>query len=184
MDQELEALRSEAGDAIDRAQSSSELQAIEVEWLGKKGRITELLKGLGKIPPEQRRSRGAQVNELKQAVDAHIFVRWEQIKAVELEQRLVQERIDVTLPVRPQAEGRIHPISQTIDEMVAIFGEMGFVVAEGPDVEDDFYNFTALNIPPEHPARQSHDTFYMQTPNGGGSPRCCARTRRRCKSAR
>ena len=171
MDQELEALRKEAGAAVDRAETSDQLQAVEGEWLGKKGRVTELLKGLGAIAPDQRRARGAAVNELKQAVDAQIAARRDKIKVAELEQRLLAERLDMTLPVRPLPEGRIHPISQTIDEMVAIFGEMGFVVAEGPDVEDDFYNFTALNIPPEHPARQSHDTFYMQTPNGGAAPK-------------
>lgn len=153
------------------APTSKDLDAIRVEALGKKGNFTVLFQELGKLAPDERKARGEALNVGKLAISAAIDARAATLEAAELDHRLQAERIDVTLPVRPLPEGRIHPISQTIDEMVAIFGEMGFVVAEGPDVEDDFYNFTALNIPPEHPARQSHDTFYMQTPNGGASPK-------------
>lgn len=158
---DIQTLLSEASAAIDKAASSAELDAVRVEWLGKSGRVTEQLKGLGKLPPEQRKAHGAALNELKGAVEARLQTRGETMRGAELEQRLLAERVDITLPARPMPDGRIHPISQTIDEIVAIFGEMGFVVAEGPDIEDDFNNFTALNIPPEHPARQSHDTFYL-----------------------
>ncbi|MBL8838535.1 MAG: phenylalanine--tRNA ligase subunit alpha [Alphaproteobacteria bacterium] len=171
MDQDLNRLRDDALGAIARAAAVADLNTVRVDVLGRKGRVTDLMKTLGALTPDERKARGAALNALKDEITAAIDARAAALEAVELDHRLQAERIDVTLPVRPQAEGRIHPISQTIDEMVAIFGEMGFVVAEGPDVEDDFYNFTALNIPPEHPARQSHDTFYMQTPNGGASPK-------------
>src|SRR5437899_2891503 len=161
MSSDIQTLLSEASAAIDKAASSAELDAVRVEWLGKSGKVTEQLKGLGKLPPEQRKAHGAALNDLKAKVEAQIVARGETMRGAELEQRLLAERVDITLPARPMLEGRIHPISQTIDEIVAIFGEMGFVVAEGPDIEDDFNNFTALNIPPEHPARQEHDTFYL-----------------------
>jgi phenylalanyl-tRNA synthetase alpha chain len=161
MSSELNDLLAEAGKVIDSASSTAALEQVRVEWLGKSGRVTELLKGLGKLPADQRKARGQALNELKNAVEAKLQARVAQLGDVELNSRLAAERVDVTLPARPYAEGRIHPISQTIDEIVAIFGDMGFVVAEGPDIEDDFNNFTALNIPSEHPARQSHDTFYL-----------------------
>jgi phenylalanyl-tRNA synthetase alpha chain len=166
MNDDLPSLLSEATQAIDAASSSQALDQVRVEWLGKSGRVTELLKGLGKLPGDQRKDRGAALNQLKGSVEGRIQARLETIRASELDARLAAERVDVTLPARPLADGRIHPISQTIDEIVAIFGDMGLVVAEGPDIEDDFNNFTALNIPPEHPARQTHDTFYLT----GGEP--------------
>jgi phenylalanyl-tRNA synthetase alpha chain len=166
MNDDLPNLLTEATAAADAAASSAALDAVRVEWLGKSGRITELLKGLGKLPADQRKARGAALNELKAGVESRIQSRLEAIRGSELDARLKSERVDVTLPARPTPDGRIHPISQTIDEIVAIFGDMGFAVAEGPDIEDDFHNFTALNIPPEHPARQTHDTFYL----AGGEP--------------
>src|SRR5690606_19504391 len=128
--------------------------------------ISQLMKGLGGLSPEQRREQGARLNEVKDAVATAIEARKSELAEAELESKLATERVDVTLPARPEAQGRLHPISQTIDEIVAIFGEMGFKVAEGPDIEDDFHNFTALNIPPEHPARQMHDTFYLAAGDG------------------
>ncbi len=113
------------------------------------------------------------MNRLKDEIEAAILAAQQRLDGAALQQRLVNERIDMTLPVRAEAEGRIHPISQTIDEVVAIFGEMGFSVAEGPHIEDDFHNFTALNIPPEHPARQEQDTFYL---SGTGGDRKLLRT--------
>jgi phenylalanyl-tRNA synthetase alpha chain len=147
--------------AIAGAKDAAALDAVRIEFLGKKGKITELMKGLGALAPEQRKEQGAKLNQLKTDITEEIERRGEALSVAELDRRLAEERVDITLPARPVAEGRIHPISQTIDEIVAIFGDMGFVVAEGPDIEEDFYNFTALNIPPEHPARQSHDTFYI-----------------------
>jgi phenylalanyl-tRNA synthetase alpha chain len=161
MNDDLDALHHESAGRIAGAASADALEALRVEFLGKKGRVTELLKTLGALAPEARKARGAALNTLKDALTREIDAKAKALADAELDRRLAAERIDVTLPPRPWPDGRIHPISQTIDEMVAIFGEMGFKVAEGPDIEEDFYNFSALNIPPEHPARQAHDTFYL-----------------------
>ena len=165
--QDLEALRSDLLREVERAASLSSLEELRVSALGRKGRVTELMKELGSLDGEARKEAGRTLNLLKDAIGAAIEARKAALAEVELEARLARERLDVTLPARPAAEGRIHPISQTIDELCAIFGEMGFAVAEGPDIEDDFHNFTALNIPPEHPARQMMDTFYLkEKPDG------------------
>jgi phenylalanyl-tRNA synthetase alpha chain len=137
------------------------LEAIRVAALGRGGEITGLLATLGKLPAEERKVAGQRLNALKERVAAAIAERGEAIAGAALSSRLAAERQDVTLPARPEPEGRIHPVSQVMDEIVAVFAEMGFEVAEGPDIEDDFHNFTALNLPPEHPARQAHDTFYF-----------------------
>ncbi len=137
------------------------LEEVRVAALGRKGEVTGLVKGLGALPPDERRAAGARLNELKDDIAAAIEARRAELAEADLETRLAGERVDVTLPARPEPTGRLHPISQTIDETIAIFGAMGFRVAEGPDIEDDFHNFTALNMPPEHPARQMHDTFYL-----------------------
>jgi len=165
--QDLDALRSELMDAVAGAGGSDALEALRVDALGKKGRITQLMKGLGGMDPEARKAAGQALNALKSEVADAIEARKAALSSSELEARLLQERIDVTLPIRPETEGRIHPISQTIDEVVAILGEMGLSVAEGPDIEDDWHNFTALNIPPDHPARQEHDTFYLPGEHDG-----------------
>ena len=152
----------EAGRAeIEAATSPEELEQVRIKYLGRQGLLTLLARDLGKLPPEERRTRGAATNTAKNSFIEFITLRTEELGRAALSGRLAAERADATLPVSPGTVGRIHPISQTIDEIVAIFGEMGFVVAEGPHIEDDFYNFTALNIPPEHPARQEHDTFYL-----------------------
>lgn len=154
--------------AIADAGTVAALEAVRVEALGKKGSISALMKGLGALSPEERKKKGPLYNQIKNRVETAIDTRKAALETAELDTRLAAERVDVTLPVRPQGEGRIHPISQTLDEVLAIFGEMGFAVAEGPDIEDDFHNFTALNIPPEHPARQMHDTFYLPGKRDGG----------------
>jgi phenylalanyl-tRNA synthetase alpha chain len=166
MNDEANKIRSEALAAVAAATNTAALDAVRVGALGKKGSVTELMKSLGKLPVEQRKDAGAALNRLKDELAAAIDARGTALADSALESRLATERVDVTLPARPLPDGRIHPISQTLDEIVAIFGEMGFAVAEGPDIEDDFHNFTALNIPPEHPARQSHDTFYMKSAAG------------------
>ncbi|MGE3968757.1 MAG: phenylalanine--tRNA ligase subunit alpha [Dongiaceae bacterium] len=143
------------------AGSIEALETIRVEALGKKGEITGLMKSLGAMSPEERKAAGQRFNQAKDAVAAAIEARKAVLGEAAIDARLASETLDITLPVRPEREGRIHPISQTIDEIIVIFGEMGFKVAEGPDIEEDFYNFTALNIPPDHPARQMHDTFYL-----------------------
>lgn len=137
------------------------LEAIRIEALGKKGAITGLMQGLGDMAPDARKSFGQEVNALKDSVSRLLEDKFTTLKAAALDARLKTESQDMTLPVRLGDKGKIHPISQTIDEMIAIFADMGFSVAEGPDIEDDFHNFTALNFPPEHPARAMHDTFYL-----------------------
>ncbi|MCA3247350.1 MAG: phenylalanine--tRNA ligase subunit alpha [Tagaea sp.] len=158
---DLAALETEIAAKIAAAASPDALDAVRVEALGKKGRVTELMKTLGALSPDERKARGAALNALKETLAARLDARKAALDAAALDARLAAETVDVTLPPRPREDGRIHPISQTIDELVAIFGEMGFAVAEGPDIESDDYNFTRLNIPPEHPARQAHDTFYL-----------------------
>ena len=141
--------------------SPDALEQVRIKYLGRQGLVTGLMRGLGALPAEERRDAGARFNALKDTISDAIDARAVELNRAALSNRLAGERADATLPAMPAAQGRIHPISQTIDEIIAIFGEMGFVVAEGPHIEDDFYNFTALNIPPEHPARQEHDTFYL-----------------------
>ncbi|HEX3536118.1 MAG TPA: phenylalanine--tRNA ligase subunit alpha [Stellaceae bacterium] len=143
------------------AASLDALEQLRVKYLGRNGAITGLMRGLGALPPEERREAGAKLNTIKDDIAERLESRKTELGRAALTERLAAERADVTLPVLHAGMGRIHPISQTVDEIVAIFGEMGFTVADGPHIEDDFYNFTALNIPPEHPARQEHDTFYL-----------------------
>ena len=157
----LDALKSELSGMIKSAADGDALEQIRVSALGKKGQITALMKGLGQMDPKERKAAGQQLNVLKQEIADQIDARKDELENAGLDTRLAKEKIDVTLPVRPEQMGTIHPISQTTDELISIFGEMGFVVAEGPSIEEDWYNFTALNIPVDHPARQEHDTFYI-----------------------
>jgi phenylalanyl-tRNA synthetase alpha chain len=157
------ALRAETLAAIAAAPDESALESARVAALGKKGSISALLGTLGKMSPDERKSAGAAINALKDEVAAALAARRTFLKAVALEARLKAEAVDVTLPVRPAGveTGRVHPISQVIDEVTAIFADMGFSIAEGPDIESDDYNFTKLNFPPGHPAREMHDTFFF-----------------------
>jgi phenylalanyl-tRNA synthetase alpha chain len=159
--EDLNRLRDELLAEVGQATDLEALDRARVAALGKKGRITELMKQLGGLDPDARRQAGQDLNQVKDAVAEAIEQRKTGLADSALNARLATERIDVSLPPRPEQRGFIHPISQVMDELTAIFGEMGFAVAEGPDIEDDFYNFGALNIPPEHPARQEHDTFYL-----------------------
>ena len=149
--------------AIAAAADEAALEAVRVSALGKKGSVSELLKTLGSMTPEERREKGPLINGLRDRVNAAIAARKAELEEAALAARLAAERVDVTLPLQegPQTRGRIHPISQVIDELTAIFADMGFSIAEGPDIETDFYNFTALNFPPGHPAREMHDTFFL-----------------------
>jgi phenylalanyl-tRNA synthetase alpha chain len=167
MQQDIEALEEELTGAIARAPDADALEAARIQALGRRGRITEMLKGLGAAAPEERRAMGQALNGVKSRLEEAIESRRADLRALELEARLAGERLDVGLPVRPEAEGRIHPVSQVMEEVIAVCADMGFSVAEGPDIEDDFHNFTALNIPPEHPARQMHDTFYFPAKDDG-----------------
>jgi phenylalanyl-tRNA synthetase alpha chain len=159
--QDVTRLETELLARIEAAATLDALEAERVAALGRKGRITELMKGLGSMEAEARKSFAADLNRAKERVTEALASRKEALAAAALDARLASERIDVTLPVAPEPQGRIHPVSQVIDEITEIFAAMGFTIAEGPDIEDDFHNFTALNIPPDHPARQMHDTFYL-----------------------
>ncbi|MGC2411918.1 MAG: phenylalanine--tRNA ligase subunit alpha [Stellaceae bacterium] len=149
------------------SQSPEQLEGYRIQYLGRQGEVTKLMRGLGALPMDKRRQDGLLLNAIKEILATEIDFRATELGRAALANRLAGEHADVTLPVLTGGTGRIHPISQTIDEIIAIFGEMGFVVAEGPHIETDFHNFTALNIPPEHPARQEHDTFYLpERPDG------------------
>jgi len=165
-------LETELTGAIVAASDEAALEAVRVSALGKKGAISELLRTLGTMTPEERKDHGPLINGLKERVTQAIATRREALKNDALDQRLNTESIDVTLPVREPATeiGRVHPISQVIDELTAIFADMGFAIAEGPDIETDDYNFTMLNFPEGHPAREMHDTFYFN-PKPDGSRR-------------
>lgn len=156
--------------AIAAAQDEAALEAVRVAALGKSGSVSALLKTLGAMSPDERREQGPLINGLKDRVTAELAARREALKNAALDQRLAAETLDVTLPLRdaPTETGRVHPISQVIDELTAIFADMGFAVAEGPDIESDDYNFTKLNFPEGHPAREMHDTFYFN-PKPDGS---------------
>ncbi len=166
--EDLDKIRAEALASVEAAADVETLEAARVAALGKKGSISALMASLGKMDPEARKAAGAALNVVKDQVAEALSARKNVLEAAALEARLSRERIDVTLPVRPDPGlGRIHPIAQVMEEMAAIFANMGFEVAEGPDIEDDFHNFTALNIPAEHPARQMHDTFYFGEQDDG-----------------
>jgi len=166
---DLNQLESDLLARIAAAEDEAALEQLRVAALGKKGTISDLLKSLGGMTPEERKVQGPVINGLRDTVQQAIGARREALAAAALETRLIAERVDVTLPVRegPETRGRIHPISQVIDELTAIFADMGFSVAEGPDIETDYLNFTALNFPEGHPAREMHDTFFMQPDETG-----------------
>ncbi len=164
---ELDKIEKDLLSKISQITSLAELEKIRVSALGKKGNISVMMKTLVSLGPEERKSLGKVFNELKLKIETELEKRKRFISNAELSSRLKQEWIDVTLPVKPQESGRIHPVSQVVGEIISIFSDMGFSVAEGPDIEDDFHNFAALNIPPEHPARQMHDTFYLSPPEDG-----------------
>jgi phenylalanyl-tRNA synthetase alpha chain len=158
---DIEALERQTLSDIAGAADAQALEALRVAALGKKGFVSELLKSLGTMSPDARKTSGPLFNGLRDRVTGAIAARKAALDAEALNARLAFERVDVTLPVRPEATGSIHPVSQVLDEVTAIFADLGFAIAEGPDVEFDDYNFTKLNIPPDHPARQMHDTFYV-----------------------
>ena len=166
---DLSTLETELVTAIAAAGDEAALEAVRVSALGKAGSISALLKTLGAMTPDERKEQGPLINGLRDRVTEALASRRAALRDAALEARLASERIDVTLPVRSSdnARGRIHPISQVIDELTTIFGDMGFAVAEGPDIETDFYNFTALNFPVGHPAREMHDTFFF-SPDASG----------------
>jgi phenylalanyl-tRNA synthetase alpha chain len=143
------------------------LEAVRVAAMGKSGGVTALLKTLGGMTPEQRQVEGPRLNGLREAVTAALAARKADLETAALNARLAAERLDMTLPVPPALTGSIHPVSQVMDELAEIFADLGFAVATGPEIEDDWHNFTALNIPESHPARAMHDTFYIAQPPAG-----------------
>ena len=167
LEADVDRLQDELLRSVAAAPDLDALEHIRVTALGRKGTVTALTKSLGNLPPEARRSAGQRFNQVKEAVADALQARRADLEVADLERRLAAERVDVTLPSRPRPEGRIHPVSQVTDEIIAIFGDMGFAVAEGPDIENDWNNFTALNIPPDHPARQMMDTFYLEAEQDG-----------------
>lgn len=159
--QALDELKVEATAAIEAAIDAASLEKLRVEWLGKKGRVTDLLKGLGQLSAEERPKAGAEINAVKQLLNAMISERRDTLQQAAIAEQLVSESLDVTLPGRSEDMGALHPITRTIDRMSEFFLALGFEVVEGPEIEDDYHNFEALNIPAHHPARAMHDTFYI-----------------------
>ncbi len=159
----IDTLEKQIMDAVGAAGDEAALEAVRVAALGKKGSVTEQMKRLGGMTPDERKEMGPLLNGLKDRIGEALSVRRDVLKRAAMEARLAHEKVDVTLPVHasPAETGRIHPISQVIDEITAIFSDMGFEIAEGPDIETDYYNFTALNFPEGHPAREMHDTFFF-----------------------
>ena len=151
----------EARDAIQAAQSVSALDELRVRYLGKKGEVTALLKGLGKLSAEERPAAGEQINQAKQTLSVEIDAKRQQLESEALNARLAAERIDVTLPGRGQESGGLHPVTRTLERIEGLFTRVGYDVAVGPEIEDDYHNFEALNIPAHHPARGMADTFYF-----------------------
>lgn len=164
----LSALEGEANAAIAGAADEVTLDAVRVDFLGKKGRVSLLMRGLGKMSPEERQVMGPALNGLKDRLNTAIAARKTVLEDAALDARLASETVDVTLPPMPEVRGCVHPVSQVMDEIIAIFAEMDFVLAEGPDIETDFNNFTALNFPVGHPAREMHDTFFLEETDENG----------------
>ena len=157
----LEPLANEARAAIEAAQDGTALEQLRVDYLGKKGQITALLKGLGKLSADERPKAGALINVVKQELQELIGARKATLESAAVDARLAAETIDVSLPGRGQSTGGIHPVTRTMERMEDFFSAIGFDVVEGPEIEDDYHNFEALNIPAHHPARAMHDTFYV-----------------------
>ena len=173
---DLEMLKGKYLAAIAAAADEAALEEVRLAALGKKGEISLKMRELGQMAPEDRQSFGAALNRLKDEIDAALRAAKAGLADAALNERLKAEWLDVTLPGRPRRVGTIHPVSQVMDELTAIFADMGFAVAEGPQVESDWFNFDALNIPPEHPARQEHDTFFMNRAAGDNRPPHVLRT--------
>ena len=168
---DLEQLVQAARADFEAAGTPAELENAKARYLGKSGRVTDLLKGMAALSHEEKKTRGAEINQTKQAVEALLTERRAALAEAELAAQLRAESLDVTLPGRqPRGLGGLHPVSRSMERIEAIFGSMGFDVADGPEIEEDWFNFTALNTPADHPARSMHDTFYVDTqaPDGSG----------------
>jgi phenylalanyl-tRNA synthetase alpha chain len=159
--QELQQILDQALQQFSLIADEAELEQVKARYLGKEGNLTALLKGLGRLSAEERPAAGARINQVKQQLEAALQQRRDELQQIKLAQKLAAESLDVTLPGRGLGTGGLHPVTRTLERVEALFHSIGFAVAEGPDIETDFYNFTALNIPEDHPARAMHDTFYI-----------------------
>jgi phenylalanyl-tRNA synthetase alpha chain len=165
---ELDALAQSAREAFAVAAIPADLENAKAQYIGKAGRITELMKGLAALPVEEKKARGAQINQAKQAIEAALNQRRQALADAELELQLQAEALDVSLPGRQRGQGSLHPVSLTQERIESVFGSMGFDVAEGPEIESDWFSFTSLNSPPNHPARSMQDTFYIDGKGADG----------------
>jgi phenylalanyl-tRNA synthetase alpha chain len=165
---DLDSLAQQAQADFDAATTGAELENAKARFLGKSGRVTDLLKGLSALAPDEKKARGAEINQAKQRIEALLAAARERLAQAELQAQLKAEALDVTLPGRQRGIGGLHPVSRTIERIEAIFGSMGFDVAEGPEIETDWMSFTALNNPENHPARSMQDTFYVDMKDSGG----------------
>lgn len=163
---DLQSLVDGAQAAFEQAKTPADLENTKAQYLGKSGRVTELMKGLATLSVGEKKSRGAAINQAKQAIETALSARRQALADAELEAQLQAEALDVSLPGRQRGTGGLHPVSLTLERIESIFGSMGFEVAQGPEIESDWFNFTALNTPQDHPARSMHDTFYVE----GGTP--------------
>lgn len=159
--QELEQILEQALNSFSATEDAAALENVKARYLGKDGSLTGLLKGLGKLSAEERPAAGARINEVKQQIEAALQARRDAIQRQALQARLAAEALDVTLPGRGAGVGGLHPVTRTLERIETLFHSIGYAVAQGPEIENDFYNFTALNIPADHPARAMHDTFYI-----------------------
>ena len=159
---DLNSVIEQARDAFEQAHTPADLENSKAQYLGKSGRVTELMKGLAALPVDEKKSRGAAINLAKQAIETALNARRQALADAELQAQLQAEALDVTLPGRQRGQGGLHPVSLTLERIESIFGSMGFEVAQGPEIESDWFNFTALNTPEDHPARSMHDTFYVE----------------------
>ena len=162
----LDQLAQEAAAVFAATDDPDALEQVKARYLGKSGQISMLLKGMAKMTPEERKTAGANINRAKEAIEASLAARREAIRRLALAARLAEESLDVTLPGRGETRGGLHPVTRTLERIEALFASIGFDVADGPEIEDDFHNFTALNTPADHPARSMHDTFYLQEESG------------------
>ena len=159
---DLNSVIEQARDAFEQAHTPADLENSKAQYLGKSGRVTELMKGLAALPVDEKKARGAAINLAKQAIEAALNARRQALADAELQAQLQAEALDVTLPGRQRGQGGLHPVSLTLERIESIFGSMGFEVAQGPEIESDWFNFIALNTPEDHPARSMHDTFYVE----------------------
>ena len=158
---DIATLQTDLMGAIDSADTLDSLEAVRIAALGKQGSVSALLKTMGSMSPEERQTQGPIINGLRESITSALAGKKADLETADLNRRLASERVDMTLPAPETPRGTIHPVSQVMDELAEIFADMGFAVAEGPEIEDDWHNFTALNIPETHPARAMHDTFYF-----------------------